>query len=117
MFLDYILTFPAPKPEKLSCSATNSSVDITWQVPDTRCEITGFEVNWGYSILWNSYQSTPANEILGVEDTFSIEDTIPYSDYSVEVSTLVVDFSGVEYASCSVTTPEESKPKSYFCPL
>ena len=104
------IIFLAPMPVGISCSASNSSIDVTWQAPDAECPITGFDVTWNYNILWSNNDSKPGSKLLGVESSYSIvEDIIPYTEYFVQVTTLVLDQRGNESALCSVETPQERK--------
>ena len=95
-------------PVDVSCSASHSSVDITWQAPDTKCVITGFDVTWDYDILWSNNDSKAGSETVQ-DNHYSIKKVIPYFDYFVQVTTLVEDLSGIEYAECTAETPQESE--------
>ena len=99
-------------PVGLSCSASNSSIDITWEVPDTECPISGFDVMWDYNILWSNNETMHETDTSNINQ-YSIEEVIPYTDYSVRVYTLVMDAIGDEYANCSAETPQESKGRCF----
>ena len=109
MFSCHIFPYPAPKPENISCSASKASIDITWETPDADCTITGFEVTWDFNILWSNSDSVPETEEIDEVNNFTIENCIPYTEYFIEVTTLVLNQSGKEPARCSVITPEDSK--------
>ena len=95
-------------PQNISCSSSDSSVDITWQTPDTKCSISGFDVTWNYNVLWRNESGSGDEKLEGV-NSFSVQEIIPYTEYSVQVATLVVGQRGDEFARCSVETPEKSK--------
>ena len=111
-FVFNFFNFLAPMPVGISCSATNSSIDVTWENPDTECLISGFNVAWKYNVLWNNNETTQGTETLKVNQ-YSIEEAIPYTEYSVRVITLVMGVAGDDYTNCSAVTPQKSKTPNY----
>ena len=116
LFYSIKLYFPAPKPENISCSASDSSIDITWQQPGIKCSFTGLDVAWTNNVLWKNKSGSGADKLVEV-NSFSVQGIIPFAEYSVCVATLVFGHKEDEFAWCSVETPEKRKflYHSKFC--
>ena len=99
-------------PRNIDCIVSNSSVDITWITPESKCKVTGFNVTWRYDNLWNSNLSSTSFKKLEIRESFSIEDAIPYSRYSVQITTLVLQQAGINPAECLAETPPKSMLQS-----
>ncbi|KAF2363966.1 PTP type protein phosphatase [Trinorchestia longiramus] len=96
----------------VNTSVSSSSISLSWNRPETKCEITYYTVIYGGQVLWSEQQIE--NETITVENNdekieTEITGLTPYSEYNIEV---VASTAGGDGPSSEplVTTTDQDAP-------
>ncbi|XP_047741694.1 phosphatidylinositol phosphatase PTPRQ [Hyalella azteca] len=97
-------------PEVTDLNSTNvasTSIALSWSTPDTKCDITGYNVTYYGKILWRDGSwVNGSRSVNGSQEYVEIDGLTPYTQYTITVVASTVEGPGMPSEHLTITTAE-----------